>query len=251
MMVAIIMPAYNCEKYMRSAVESVKAQTYTDWTLFIIDDCSTDRTRILAEELAETDERIVVKHNKKNTGVAKTRNRGVREADSEWIAFLDSDDLWRPDKLEKQIKLSEKISTANLIFTGSGFIKENGEKINYILHVPEKINRKELLKQNLISCSSVLINRDLMLKHPMPEKEMIHEDFASWLRILDEEEYAYGIDEPLLIYRRSESSKSGNKAKAAKMNWNTYRNVEISPVKAAYYMCWYVIKGLMKYRHLK
>ena len=250
-MVAIIMPAYNCEKYMRSAVESVKAQTYTDWTLFIIDDCSTDRTRILAEELAETDERIVVKHNKKNTGVAKTRNRGVREADSEWIAFLDSDDLWRPDKLEKQIKLSEKISTANLIFTGSGFIKENGEKINYILHVPEKINRKELLKQNLISCSSVLINRDLMLKYPMPEKEMIHEDFASWLRILDEEEYAYGIDEPLLIYRRSESSKSGNKAKAAKMNWNTYRNVGISPVKAAYYMCWYLIKGLMKYRHLK
>lgn len=250
-MVSIIMPAYNCEKYVRSAVESVKAQTYTDWTLFIIDDCSTDRTRILAEELAKTDERIVVKHNKKNIGVAKTRNLGVREADSEWIAFLDSDDLWRPDKLEKQIKLSEKISTANLIFTGSGFIKENGEKINYILHVLGKINRKELLKQNLISCSSVLINRDMMLKYPMPGKEMIHEDFASWLRILDEEEYAYGIDELLLIYRRSESSKSGNKAKAAKMNWNTYRNVGISPVKAAYYMCWYVIKGLMKYRHLK
>lgn len=250
-MVSIIMPAYNCEKYLRSAVESVKAQTYTDWTLFIIDDCSTDRTRILAEELAETDGRIVVKHNKENYGVAKTRNWGVREADSEWVAFLDSDDLWRPDKLEKQIKLSEKISTANLIFTGSGFIKENGEKIDYILHVPEKINRKELLKQNLISCSSVLINRDLMLKYPMPEKEMIHEDFASWLRILDEEEYAYGIDKPLLIYRRSESSKSGNKAKAAKMNWKTYRNIGLSPVKAMYYMCWYVIKGLMKYRHLK
>ncbi len=90
-----------------------------------------------------------------------------------------------------------------------------------------------------------------MLKYPMPEKEMLHEDFASWLRILGEEKYAYGIDEPLLIYRRSESSKSGNKAKAAKMNWNTYRNVGISRVKAAYYMCWYVIKGLMKYRHLK
>ena len=250
-MVTIIMPAYNSEKYLKDAIESVKAQTYQDWELFIIDDCSSDRTRILAEELAKTDERIVVEHNRENIGVAKTRNHGVKKAESDWVAFLDSDDMWTPDKLEKQIKLSEKIATAKLIFTGSGFIKENGEKIDYILHVPERINRKELLKQNLISCSSVLIKRDLMLKYPMAEKEMIHEDFASWLRILVEEKYAYGIDEPLLIYRRSENSKSGNKAKAAKMNWNTYRNVGLNWVTASYYMCWYVIKGLIKYRHLK
>jgi glycosyltransferase involved in cell wall biosynthesis len=250
-MVTIIMPAYNCEKYLRSAVASVKAQTYPDWTLFIIDDCSTDNTDSLAEELATTDDRIKAFHNERNSGVAKTRNWGVKRATSEWIAFLDSDDMWEPDKLEKQIKLSEEVTAAKLLFTGSGFINESGEKIDYVLHVPERINRKELLKQNLISCSSVLVRRNLMLKYPMPEEGMMHEDFVSWLGILKEEKYAYGIDEPLLIYRRSEGSKSGNKAKAAKMNWNTYRYVGLNPVKAAYYMCWYAARGISKYRNLK
>lgn len=250
-MVSIIMPAYNCEKYLRSAVESVKAQTYKDWVLYIIDDCSTDNTLLLAKDLESTDERIKVFHNEDNSGVAKTRNWGIKKAESEWIAFLDSDDMWEPKKLEKQIRLLEINPEAKLLFTGSGFINENGEKIDYILHVPMKVNRKELLKQNLISCSSVLVKRDLILKYSMPEKGMMHEDFASWLRILDEEPYAYGIDEPLLIYRRSEGSKSGNKAKAAKMNWNTYRYVGLNPVEAAYYMCWYTMRGIMKYRHLK
>jgi glycosyltransferase involved in cell wall biosynthesis len=250
-MVTIIMPAYNCEMYLRSAAESVKAQTDQDWKLFIIDDCSKDNTGSVAEELATTDERIKVFHNEKNSGVAKTRNWGVKKAESEWIAFLDSDDMWEPDKLEKQINLSEEIPTAKLLFTGSGFINEHGKKIDYVLHVPDRIGRNELLKQNLVSCSSVLVKRDLMLKYPMPEKGMMHEDFASWLGILKEEKFAYGIDEPLLIYRRSENSKSGNKAKAAKMNWNTYRYVGLNPVEAAYYMCWYTMRGIMKYRHLK
>lgn len=250
-MVTIVMPAYNCEKYLKGAVESVIAQTYENWELFIIDDYSTDNAFSLAKDLASTEERIKVFHNEKNSGVAKTRNWGVREAQSEWIAFLDSDDMWKPDKLEKQIRLSETNPKAKLLFTGSGFINERGEKIDYILHVPERINRKELLRQNLISCSSVLVKRDLMLKYPMPEKGMMHEDFASWLEILKEEKYAYGIDEPLLIYRRSEGSKSGNKAKAAKMNWNTYQYVGLNPIEAAYYMCWYTMRGIMKYRHLK
>lgn len=249
-MITIIMPAYNCEKYLRDAVESVKAQTYKNWTLFIIDDCSTDGTRALARALAETDERIKVFHNKQNVGVARTRNCGVRKAESEWVAFLDSDDMWTPDKLEKQIKLSEKIPVAKLIFTGSGFITESGEKIDYVLHAPDRIDRSELLKQNLISCSSVLLKRDLMLKYPMPGKGYMHEDFASWLRILGEEKYAYGIDEPLLIYRLSKSSRSGNKLDAAVMNWNTYQYVRLDPAASLYYMGWYTLKGLQKYSHL-
>lgn len=250
-MVTIIMPAYNCEKYLKDAVESVKAQTYKDWKLLIIDDCSTDGTRALAERLATTDERITVLHNETNSGVSKTRNRGVREADMEWIAFLDSDDKWEAGKLERQFDVVKSTPGAKLLFTGSGFMKESGERLDYVLHVPEKIDRKELLKQNLVSCSSVLVKRDLLLKYPMPEKGMMHEDFTVWLRILQEEQFAYGIDEPLLIYRRSEGSKSGNKVKAAKMNWNAYMEVGLGPVKAAYYMCWYIVRGLKKYSNLK
>ena len=104
-MVTVIMPAYNCEKYLEEAVESVKAQTYKDWRLLIIDDCSIDGTSALAERLATTDERIRVLHNTINSGVSKTRNRGIREADTEWIAFLDSDDVWEKDKLERQLNL--------------------------------------------------------------------------------------------------------------------------------------------------
>lgn len=250
-MVTIIMPAYNCEKYLEEAVESVKAQTYTAWKLLIIDDCSTDRTRDIAKRLAETDDRIRILLNKANSGVSKTRNRGIKEADTEWIAFLDSDDVWKPEKLERQFEVIKTAPEAKLLFTGSGFMKESGERLDYVLHVPEKINRKELLKQNLVSCSSVLVKRDLLLKYPMPEKGVMHEDFTVWLRILQDEQFAYGVDEPLLIYRRSEGSKSGNKIKAAKMNWNAYREVGLSPAKAVYYMCWYIMRGLKKYSNFK
>lgn len=250
-MVTIIMPAYNCEKYLRQAVESVIAQTYRDWTLLIIDDCSKDRTAVLAESLAIQDHRITVLHNKHNLGVSGARNRGIKAANSEWIAFLDSDDLWEPNKLKKQFDLLTRYSSAKLLYTGSAFMKEDGERINYVLHVPERITRRELLKQNLLSCSSSLVKRHLLLKYPMPEKGEIHEDFVVWLKILEEEQYAYGIDEPLLVYRRSEGSKSGNKLKAAKMNWNTYRTIGLNPVAAAYYMCWYAIRGLMKYKNLR
>lgn len=250
-MVTIVMPAYNCEKYLRQAVESVIAQTYKAWKLLIIDDCSTDGTAALAEKLGRRDERITVLHNERNLGVSATRNRGIRETGSEWIAFLDSDDAWTPDKLEKQFGLIERLPLAKLLYTGSGFMKENGERMDFVLHVPEKIGRKELLKQNLLSCSASLVKRELLLKYPMPEKGTMHEDFVVWLRILKDEQYAYGIDEPLLIYRRSENSKSGNKIKAAKMNWNTYREVGLNRIVAAYYMCWYTVRGLKKYKSLR
>ena len=249
--VTVVMPAYNCGKYLTTAVESVMQQTCGSWKLLIIDDCSTDNTRQLARQLAGRDERIAVLHNDVNRGVSRTRNRGVLEADSEWIAFLDSDDMWDARKLEKQFGLAARTPEAKLLYTGSGFMKETGERMPFVLHVPERITGKQLLKQNLISCSSALAKRELLLKYPMPEKRMMHEDFTVWLRILRDEPYAYGIDEPLLIYRRSEGSKSGNKIKAAKMNWNAYREVGINPIRAAYYMGWYMVRGLKKYANLK
>ena len=250
-MITIIMPAYNCDKYIADAVRSVKEQTFKDWELYIIDDCSTDNTKAVAESLAADDKRIKVLRNDWNSGVSKTRNKGIKIADSDYIAFLDSDDAWEPDKLEKQVRLAVGNPQAGLIFTGSGFMNEDGERLEYILHVPERISRKELLKQNVISCSSVLVKKELITKHLMPETGIMHEDFASWLGILKDEKFAYGIDEPLLIYRISSSSKSGNKIKAAGMNWRTYRHAGLNIFQSVYYMGWYIVRGLMKYRHLK
>ena len=108
-----------------------------------------------------------------------------------------------------------------------------------------------LLKQNLISCSSVMIKRELILKYPMSDQKDIHEDFAAWINILKETKYAYGVQEPLLIYRISGTSKSGNKLHAALMNWRTYRLVGLNPLVAAYYMIWYTVNGLLKYAKIR
>lgn len=245
--ISIITPAYNCEKYLEQSVDSVLSQTWQDWELLIIDDCSKDNTYALMQKLAKKDERIRIIQNPQNSGAAATRNNGVRQASGEWIAFIDSDDLWEPDKLEKQMALLTKNPEAALVFTGSAFIDAQGNRIAHILHVPEKINRKKLLGQNVISCSSVLIRKELMKEFPMPEEDGIHEDFATWLAILNKIPYAYGVDEPLLIYRRSATSKSGQKSKSAQMNWRTYIRAGIPLGARVIAMMKYTVNGLEKY----
>ena len=122
--------------------------------------------------------------------------------------------------------------------------------LDWQLHAPTTLSYHELLKQNLISNSSVLVKKELYRQFYVVGDEM-HEDFAVWLGITKSGRIAYGIDEPLLIYRLSEYSKSHNKAKAARMNWNTYRYMGLNPFIAAYYMGWYIVRSLLKYRHLK
>ena len=165
------------------------------------------------------------------------------------FVILDSDDAWAPDKLEKQIEL-QKRTNADLLFTGSAFMDSDGQPIDWYLHAPAKVTYRQLLKQNVLSNSSALVRKELYAKHYAIGDGM-HEDFAIWLSILKEGKNAYGVDEPLLIYRIAKSSKSGNKVKAAKMNWNTYRYVGLNPLAAFYYECWYMVKGLLKYKNLK
>ena len=246
-LVSIIMAAYNAEVTINTAINSVLAQTYNDWELLVINDCSEDSTAAIVT--AYSDSRIRLLENEKNSGVSISRKKGMEEANGEWIAVLDSDDAWAPEKLEKQIKLARETS-AGLIFTGSAFLNDDGTPIDWQLHVPKTLSYRDLLKQNLVSNSSVLVKADLYRKHYVIGDGM-HEDFAVWLGITGAGNDAYGIDEPLLIYRLSKSSKSSNKVKAAKMNWNTYRYVGLNPVAASYYMCWYIVKSLLKYRHLK
>ena len=248
-LISIIMAAYNTEKTIEQAINSVLSQTYTNFELLVVNDCSTDRTAELVKSIAAKDSRVRLISNVKNSGVSYTRKHGLEEAKGSWIAILDSDDAWAPKKLEKQIDLQRRIN-ADLLFTGSAFMDSDGQPIDWYLHAPSEVTYRHLLKQNVLSNSSSLVRKELYEKYYAVGDGM-HEDFAVWLGILKEGKKAYGVDEPLLTYRIAKSSKSGNKIKAAKMNWNTYRYIGLNPLSAFYYECWYVVKGLMKYKNLK
>ncbi|WP_455265950.1 glycosyltransferase family 2 protein [Phascolarctobacterium sp.] len=248
-LISIIMATYNAENTIGQAITSVIQQTYTDFELIIINDCSTDRTVDVINEFVKKDARIRLINNSKNMGVSYTRKHGLDEAKGSWIAILDSDDLWLPEKLAKQVEFQKK-TNADLLYTGSGFMNVDGKQINWKLNVPEVITYRQLLKQNILSNSSALVRKDLYEKYYAVGDDM-HEDFAIWLQILRNGIKAYGINEPLLIYRLDDKSKSGNKFKAAMMNWNTYRYIGLNLLEAAYYEFWYAINGLCKYKHFR
>lgn len=258
-MVSVIIPSYNSEKYIGETLASVCAQTYPDFEVLVMNDCSQDRTAEIVEKYAQKDPRIHLINLPGNKGVSHARNQGVRMASGEWIAFLDSDDMWTKDKLEKQLKLQEilhakksAIKDPEFLFTGSSFIDEDGDPLASVLHVPEHVDFSELLKQNIISCSSVLIRRSLMLKYPMPCSDQFHEDFATWLTILKNEKIeAYGLDEPLLMYRVTRQSRSGNKIKAARMTFRAYRYIGLSVMKSVQSWLVYSFRSLRKYAKIR
>lgn len=246
--VSIIMPAYNAEKFINEAVDSVLSQTYKDWELIIINDASSDNTGEIVDKY--DDNRIRVFHLSKNSGVSFSRNYGISQAVGKYIAFLDSDDVWKKNKLEEQVRIVRKNDNIGLVFTGSGFIDENSKKYSYILNVPKTITYRDLLKQNIISCSSVLIQKEHILKYKM-EHDFMHEDYASWLQMAKNNIRIVGINKPLLLYRISRNSKSSNKIKAAKMNWNVYRFMRLNMLESMYYMAIYSRNGIRKYKNIK
>lgn len=248
-LISIIMPAYNCERYIKEAINSVIGQIYQSWELIVIDDGSRDKTITIVEELSKKDERIRFYKNEKNQGVSATRNRGISLASGEWIAFLDSDDMWDGSKLEKQMTFAER-SCAEFLFTGSAFINENGNYYQGILEVPEKVNYKKLRMHNVISCSSVIIKKKFFKDIKM-EKDDMHEDYAVWLKILRTGVCAYGINDPLLIYRISRDSKSGNKIKTIKMTYKVFRFIGMNPVASVYFMIMHIMGSIKKYRRIK
>jgi len=227
-LVNVIMPAYNASATIDESIKSVLAQTYANWKLIVINDASRDNTLQRAEFFSSSDSRIHVISNKENQGVAAARNLGLSASEGEFIAFLDSDDLWLPKKLEKQVRfMLERDSVIS--FTGTSYINSSGQLSDYNLQVPEKFTYNELLKRNLMSCSSVMVRRDAMLPFPSAN---IHEDYTVWMQIVKKIGYADGINESLLIYRMGESTKSSNRIKSARMNFNAYRYVGYGLLKS-------------------
>ncbi|MDE6433917.1 MAG: glycosyltransferase [Lachnospiraceae bacterium] len=241
--VSVVMPAYNCEKYIKTAIESVLAQSVS-LELLVIDDHSVDKTVECIQAFLD-DGRVKYVQNERNLGVAKSRNKGIEMAKGKYIAFLDADDYWMEDKLIKQVSLMEK-EKAVLSSTGRELIDENGRQKGKIIGIKEEISYKELLRGNVLNTSGVMVLASVAKKYPMVQ-DHLHEDYIMWLSILKEYGRAYGINEPLLKYRVMKGTKSGNKLKSAKMTYGVYRYIGFGRLKAFYYFCFYAVNGVIKY----
>ena len=244
--VSVIMPVYNAQRFLKEAIDSVLSQSFSDFELIVVDDCSTDGSYEILLGYRENDGRVRVYKNEENRGVSYTRNFGVSKAENDYIAFIDSDDMWEKDKLFKQIELINQHEEVDICYTGSAFVDTDSKRSNYIFKVPTQVSYKELLKQNVISCSSALVKKKWLIKYPMAHDSM-HEDFAVWLSVLKDGGVARGVDEPLLVYRVDRNSKSGNKFKSMKMTYRVYKYMGLNVFERFYYLVFYVLSGIKKH----
>ncbi len=228
---SIVIPAHNAAAYIDKALDSVLAQTFKEWECIVVDDFSEDATADIAAAYAAKDARIRLIRNETNLKVALTRNRGASEAVGKYIAFLDSDDIFLPHKLERQLAVAETTGCP-FICSSYSLIDENGASLDKISLCAGHIDLKRLIKSNEIGCSTVLLDRELALRHPFTD-EFYHEDYACWLGVIKECGHAQGIYEPLVLYRFTEGSKSGNKLNSAKQVFDIYRRYLGLPLPSA------------------
>ncbi|MBO4902144.1 MAG: glycosyltransferase family 2 protein [Lachnospiraceae bacterium] len=249
-MVSIVIPVYNASAYIADTILSVKSQTYTDWELLLVDDGSTDNSLSIMQELAadlnKEKERVHIIELGGNSKAAKARNAGIKAAAGRYLAFLDADDLWDPEKLKKQVAMMRENDCA-FSFTGYEFADEDGIGVQKIVHVPQKINYRRAVKNTTIFTSTVMFDLTKLSKEEVEMPDVPSEDTATWWKVLKIVPYAYGLDEDLTLYRRSGATLSSNKIEAVKRTWNLYRNVEhFGPVKSAYCFCCYLIHAIIR-----
>lgn len=247
-LVSIIVPAYCASKYIEETIKSVISQSYCDWEMIIIDDCSTDNTSTLVDYWCEKDIRIKIYHMPFNSGPAAARNMGIENAKGRWIAFLDSDDYWLPNKLELSLEFAKKHNAA-IIFTGFRRINADGSKVGQYIPVPNTLNYKDFLGNTAIATSTVLI--DTIKHQEIRMKSVYYDDFVCFLEILKKGFIAYGLDEDLMRYRIINGSISRNKLRSALEVWNVYRNIEnLSLSLSIWSFINYAVRALIKYSKL-
>lgn len=243
-LVSVIMPTYNCGAYIADSVRSVIAQTVTDWELQIVDDCSTDDTRAIVEQLAAQEPRIHYRCLAQNGGPAAARTEALRRASGQYIAFLDSDDLWTPDKLEKQIAFMEKTG-AKFSATAYDQMDEGGRALPTVCLPPHRTDYRKMLRlSNPIGNSTVMYDQSALGKFEVPPIRK-RNDFALWLKILKKTPVCAGMDDMLTHYRVRTDSISSNKLAQAKYHWQLYRDIEgLGLLKSLFYVgCWAFVKG--------
>lgn len=242
-LVSVVMPAYNTEKYIGEAIQSVIDQTVEDWEMFIIDDCSTDSTASIAQEYSEADPRIHLFRNTSNVGAAETRNRGLEMCAGKYVALLDSDDIWLPQKLACQLRLAEKTG-AELLYCAYSILGKEREK-DFL--VPAETDFENTLHKSVVSCSTALLSSDLAAKYRF-NGSVYHEDLAFWLRIMQDGYKAYGCPEVLAKYRVTSHSRSSQKWKSARNRWRIYRQyLHLPLLKSCKVFVQYVFSAVVKY----
>ncbi|MCM1107549.1 MAG: glycosyltransferase [Clostridium sp.] len=243
--VSVIMPVHNAEAYIEEAIQSVLAQTYTNWELLVVDDCSTDRSVEVMMRYVELDSRIRMFTNPRSSGMpGAPRNRGLEEATGRFIAFLDSDDVWLPDKLEQQIPLFDYPDTA-IVYSNYEKITEEGERNNRLIIAPTQATYGRMLMGNVIGNLTGIYDTSKVGK--IYFRHIHHEDYVLWLYILKQGFVARNTGTVVALYRVRTQSVSSRKFTVLPWQWNIYINVEKTGyVKAAFYFVCYAFQALRK-----
>lgn len=244
-LVSVIMPCYNMERFVTETIASVQRQTYPHWELLIVDDASTDDTVETVKKIAEQDERIHFTEKTAHSGIADTRNLCIQMAQGPFLAFLDADDIWHPEKLEKQIgfMMERKVG---FTYSAYDWIDEEGKPLDKCIHTIGDLDYETYLRNTIIGCSTVVVNKTITGDVVVPNFRT-SEDSATWLNILKQGHLAYAIDEALVSYRIRQQSASSNKLKASADLWKVYRTNENLPFfKALYFFCCYAFNAIKK-----
>lgn len=245
-LVSVIMPVYNSAKYLHEAVDSVLAQSYAHWELLMVNDCSTDSSAEKMKSFSEQDQRIKTFHLSKNSGAAAARNLAIQNAQGKYIAFLDADDLWMPEKLAQQISYMEQHQNV-LSYSWYYTMNPDGSKQDKIIKAPAIVSYEDLLRNNTIGCLTAVYNAELLGKMEMPLIRK-RQDYGLWLNILRKGYMAHGIQEPLAIYRTGMDSLSKNKLKVLSYNWELLRRHQQLPfITASYYFLCFLWNKTFKY----
>ncbi len=260
--VSIIVPVYNAAPYIAKAIAMVMGQTYPDFELLLVNDCSLDdsadivrkaladngfvrrtetgQDRQSVEEYADASgRRAALIGKEKNEGAAAARNTGLDAAKGRYIAFLDADDVWHEKKLAKELRFM-KDKQAGFVFTAYEFGDEEANPTGKVVHVPEELTYRRALSRTVIFTTTVLLDRDKIPADLMRMPRVASEDTATWWQILRAGYTAYGLDETLAVYRRPAKSLSSNKFTAVRRIWNLYRRQEKLSVAASarYFVLW-------------
>lgn len=240
-LVSIITPVYNSRKYIGETISSVLSQSHTNWEMIIVDDCSKDNTELVIKQF--TDPRIKYIRLDENVGAAEARNKALELAKGRYIAFLDADDMWKPNKLEEQIKFMLK-NRIGFSFTGYEIL---GARRNKVINVPSSLNYSQFMKNTIIGTLTVMVNKDIVGEIRLVNVRKDH-DSMTWAKLLREGNFAYGLNESLAYYRKVEGSISNNKFEAVKNHWNNCRKIEkLSIPRCIYYFFFYGINAIKKH----
>ncbi len=245
--VSVVIPVYNCESYVEQALRSVLDQSVDDIEVIVVDDASTDSSLQVLNRLASQDARVRVLSSSLNSGQGACRNRGVREARGRYLAFQDSDDLWLPGKLKRQLEFMRQRELP-FSFCGYGTIDETGEVIIADLKIPHQTDYLSLLKSNTICTPAVIYDRELLGDIVMLERPRRREDLISWLNVSKQlGGRLYGIPEPLCMVRRMPGSSSSNKFKTLAWQWAVYRDIaEFGLLRSLFYLGAFAVTSLAK-----